>query len=483
MRLRHATALGAVLFSAVMPISAVIGGSEAAAAGTTTVVVKPSNYNAAGWFSPFDAATGTAVLAEGPAPTPLGIGSLGITLSSSADHLQVYNYGYSICVTGPLCTAPGTPLSSIDAMAYSTYKNTVSPAGIIPNYAIEIDPDSTMSTGVDCATIQWTPSHNGGGVLDGTWQTWDVLGGGSGVFYSTRDLTGYGVFECAPWACTATWSEIVAALPNGIIKYGIGLNSGSGWSSLAASVDAFAIGVAGSTTIFDFEPECVGMCPTVGLNTDEAIVEGNLGTHIVSIPVTLSPAYPDGDITVSWQTANGTATNGTLARDDYLAASGTVTILAGDTTALINVRVKGDTKLERYESFFVVLTGANAALGDTSATVTIQNDEVPKVKLVGKTVEEGAPAKFRAKLRQQYYAPLSLTFLTNDSGTAKPADGDFVAVPHLVLTVPAGAQNAVVWVTTLKGGVSEPVIETIKANVWGGRAVAHGKSKIRPNVT
>jgi hypothetical protein len=64
---------------------------------------------------------------------------------------------------------------------------------------------------------------------------------------------------------------------------------------------------------------------------------------------------------VNWATANGTAN----APGDYLANSGTLTFVAGQTTGTINVAVNGDTIDEPDETFFVNLSNAvNGFIGD-----------------------------------------------------------------------------------------------------------------------
>ena len=53
-------------------------------------------------------------------------------------------------------------------------------------------------------------------------------------------------------------------------------------------------------------------------------------------------------MTVDWQTQDGSAT---LANNDYVAASGTVTIPAKTLATTVSVDVNGDTKLEGDETF------------------------------------------------------------------------------------------------------------------------------------
>jgi glucose/arabinose dehydrogenase len=100
--------------------------------------------------------------------------------------------------------------------------------------------------------------------------------------------------------------------------------------------------------------------------------EGNSGTRTVTVPVTLSAAT-SSTVTASWKTADF----GAVAPNDYLAASGTVTIAPGSTTANVVVTIVGDTVDEPNEGFVLQFTNvANAGLGSpTAGSVTILDDD------------------------------------------------------------------------------------------------------------
>ena len=89
--------------------------------------------------------------------------------------------------------------------------------------------------------------------------------------------------------------------------------------------------------------------PTVSIgNASKA--EGNSGTSNMSFTVTLSKAAT-APVTVQYATSNGTATAG----QDYVAASGTITFAAGETSKTVNVVVNGDATSESDETFTVTL--------------------------------------------------------------------------------------------------------------------------------
>ncbi|MFY8164106.1 MAG: peroxidase family protein, partial [Brevundimonas sp.] len=111
--------------------------------------------------------------------------------------------------------------------------------------------------------------------------------------------------------------------------------------------------------------------PAAGLN------EGNAGTTNHSFTVTLSTALLE-DTTVAWA-VSGTGTTPATGADFVggVLPSGTLTILAGQTTATITVPVQGDTANEASEIFQVEPTGTTglAILGTAIASSRILNDD------------------------------------------------------------------------------------------------------------
>jgi len=101
--------------------------------------------------------------------------------------------------------------------------------------------------------------------------------------------------------------------------------------------------------------------------------EGKAGTTTVfSFSVTLS-ANALSPVSVSYATANGTATS----PSDYLATSGTLTFPTGSSAKTITVTVIGDKVKEPNETFYVNLSNPspNAYLGVSQGVGTIQNDD------------------------------------------------------------------------------------------------------------
>lgn len=96
---------------------------------------------------------------------------------------------------------------------------------------------------------------------------------------------------------------------------------------------------------------------------DAELTEGDSGETSIEFTVSASPA-PPSDINVDYSTADDSAEAGS----DYTAASGTVTVVAGTTTATIAVAITGDTDAEFDESFTVSL---DRAISSSDVTVTI----------------------------------------------------------------------------------------------------------------
>jgi hypothetical protein len=122
--------------------------------------------------------------------------------------------------------------------------------------------------------------------------------------------------------------------------------------------------------------------------TDAAAAEpGNDGRYTV----TLSGASAT-DTTVAY-VVTGTATGGT----DYVALTGQVTILAGMTTAFIDVDVLDDLRVEAAETVIVTLDAITAGDSDirvdttaAGATVTLADNDTAALTVADVTVNEGA---------------------------------------------------------------------------------------------
>lgn len=129
--------------------------------------------------------------------------------------------------------------------------------------------------------------------------------------------------------------------------------------------------------------------PTI-LVDDPRIKEGdtNAETPVVIDVVQLS-AVSAGPVTMSWQTADGTAFAGV----DYAAASGTITILPGELVGRATVNIWGgigDSEVD--EIFYIDLSNpSGGVLNDTQSEVTIGNDDNVWTPVSKVAVAEGSP--------------------------------------------------------------------------------------------
>jgi glucose/arabinose dehydrogenase len=142
--------------------------------------------------------------------------------------------------------------------------------------------------------------------------------------------------------------------------------------------EAFNVNLSGATNATFADSVGLGTItnddaqPTISIN-DVSVSEGNAGTTNAGFTVSLSNANSQ-TITVNYATANGTATAGT----DYLAASGTVTFMPGQTSQPLNVTVNSDLLNEADVTFKVDLSAAtNATIADNQGIGTILDDDAP----------------------------------------------------------------------------------------------------------
>lgn len=111
--------------------------------------------------------------------------------------------------------------------------------------------------------------------------------------------------------------------------------------------------------------------PSVNGNS-VSITEGNSGTRILTLTLTLSRASYQ-TVSATYATADDTA----LAGEDYVATSGTVTFAPGERTKTVSVTINGDTVCESNQRFrlnVTAITAGTATIG-TAGTGRIVNDD------------------------------------------------------------------------------------------------------------
>ena len=179
----------------------------------------------------------------------------------------------------------------------------------------------------------------------------------------------------------------------------------------------------------------------------------------VALTVTLSLAS-SGTVTVDYATSDITADAGM----DYMATSGTLTFMPGETLKTITITILNDTVYETLERFQVSLSNpAGAALSTASlANVTIANDDaVPTASMADVIVnEDTGTMTMTLTLALSHESSLDVTYETTDSavsGTAtRPNDYvNFLQGALTTITVPAGDPSATFDITIVDDMVDE----------------------------
>ena len=136
--------------------------------------------------------------------------------------------------------------------------------------------------------------------------------------------------------------------------------------NLSAATNGLIVDSQGVGTILDDEPR-------ISIS-DVTKAEGKTGqTTLFTFTVTLSAAY-DQAVTMSFRTVDGSATT---SDGDYVAKTGTLTFAPGETTKTITIEVKGDSKKEANETFYLDLFGnsSNSLFTKNRGIGTILNDD------------------------------------------------------------------------------------------------------------
>jgi hypothetical protein len=196
-----------------------------------------------------------------------------------------------------------------------------------------------------------------------------------------------------------------------------------------------------------------------------SVTEGHAGAQSVTFTVSLSAASSQ-PVTVSYNTANGSATAGS----DYQTATGGLTFSPGQTTAALVVQVNGDRDGEANETFFVNLSGPNGAvIADGQGTGTIVDDE-PRLNIGDVSKNEGNNGTtqfvFTVTLTQATDTAVSVNFATNDQ-SAK-AGTDYDALTGTLAFSPGETSKTIV--VTVRGDRVRELNETFFLNLsgWSG---------------
>jgi Calx-beta domain len=210
------------------------------------------------------------------------------------------------------------------------------------------------------------------------------------------------------------------------------------WTAVARLL-VLAATVSLVTVVPTISSSSADTAPTISIDRQAIVPEGDSGAHSVTLNVTLS-APSMTTVTVDYATGGGTAQAGS----DYEPALGTLTFTAGDTTQSIDLAVVGDTVYERYESFGVTLSNPQGTtIAQAASAVWITNDDPkPTISASDATRFEGDSGTtqfwFWITLSNPSSFPTTVSYSTAD-GTAR-ARRDYTPTSGR-LTIPAGKKS------------------------------------------
>ncbi len=174
------------------------------------------------------------------------------------------------------------------------------------------------------------------------------------------DLVGFGGANCALGTRTPNLSNSTAAIRND-----------GGCANTRNNAADFTVAAPTPRNSASNLAPCGGSSLPGLTIADASTAEGNDGLVTLSFTITLSAPNTD-TVQFDVATVDGTARAGS----DYLAAAATLSLAAGETTAMFDVEVIGDTDVESDETFTVELTNIVGAIADRArATGTIENDD------------------------------------------------------------------------------------------------------------
>lgn len=221
----------------------------------------------------------------------------------------------------------------------------------------------------------------------------------------------------------------------------------SGATGGATITDSQGIGTISNN---DSAPPCSGVSFTITSNG--AVMEGANSDFTVS-----KSGSTSNDCSVSYASANGTATSGS----DYTSSSGTLTFSSVQVSLPISVATIDDTAVESAETFSISLSSPSggATLGSpSSATATINsNDSAPTCNGVNFRVndvanDEGTPLVFTITKTGTASGSCSVSYASANGTAITP--NDYAAVSG-TLTFAANETTKTVSITTTTTGPGE----------------------------
>lgn len=179
---------------------------------------------------------------------------------------------------------------------------------------------------------------------------------------------------------------------------------------------------------------------------DVSIAEGNSGTRNLVFTVSLVDGVAaSDDIGFDFATSPGSAS---VTASDFIANTGTGTILQGNLSTTITVIINGDTDIETDEDFSVVLSNpVNAIIADATGVGTIVNDDFNSISIANLSRNEGDAGttifNFEVSIDGGAAALQDIQFTYSTANITATA-ADYVAVTGASGTITAGNSSTLV---------------------------------------
>jgi len=278
------------------------------------------------------------------------------------------------------------------------------------------------------------------------------------VAYATGDGTATAASDYSATSGILTFAPGEISKPISVLVIG---------DRLAEPTEAFVVNLSSPTNATIADGQGVGTIlddePRISVN-DVTVTEGNTGSVNAVFTVSLSHAS-DEAVTVAFATANGTAGAGS----DYTAASGNVTVPAGQLSRTFTIAVKGDRLAEPNETFFVNLsspTGATIADGQGVGTIV---DNEPRISISDVSKSEGRKGNttlftFTVTLSAAYDQPVTMLFRTVN-GTATTSKSDYIAKTGTLTFAPGETTKTIT--IEVKGDNKREANETFYLDLFG----------------
>jgi hypothetical protein len=246
--------------------------------------------------------------------------------------------------------------------------------------------DGTFQPPLPCDGSSCAADFNGDGIVDLVSSGYVVqLGNGDGTFQSTgnasgsadrpvvADFNGDGHLDLASSGLDDVW--ILLGHGDGTMQPGFTIETGYNGEGLAAAdfdgdgvMDLARTGHYGVVSILTHDALDFPAMDAPWIRVaDTSVVEGNTGTVAATFVVSLSGPCAEA-VTVDYEALGDSS--------DFQPVAGTLTILAGQTSATITVLVRGDRIVEGNEYFWLGLGPAtNGFVHDGWALATVLDDE------------------------------------------------------------------------------------------------------------